>query len=105
MRSGEHHTVHEHLILLGLSAEHRMIFEHQATTVRICFAKFVGGDEARKSTADDDQLVKVIDQGRCGEFRFVNSVADAVRRIHYGRNVAVGPTVIADPGITVPLSA
>jgi hypothetical protein len=103
LRSGQHHTVHQHLILFGFAAEYRMILENQTAPVGVRLAKFVGRDESREAAADDDQIVKLVDGRRIIDPRLVDSIANAVRRIDDGGNVAVGARVITDAGVAVPL--
>ena len=102
LRSGEHHPIHLHLILLGLAAEHRMVIENQAARVGTRLVKLVGGNQAGESAADDDQVIGLIDQRRGIDFRLVDPVANTVCRIDDRGDVAVRAAVIADAGVAVP---
>ena len=53
----QHDAVDQHLILLRLAAEDRVILENEAASVRARLLKLVGCDEARESAAHDNQVI------------------------------------------------
>ena len=83
-RAGEHDTVDPHLILLGFPAEHRMVLENQAAAVWARLVKLVRGDQAGEASADDDQVVGLVDLPGRRDPRLVDPVANAVGGIDDG---------------------
>src|SRR5262249_10933780 len=93
---GEMIAIDIELVLLGLTAEDRMLIEHQDRAVGAPLAISAAGGHASDATTDDNDIRSLASIDRRPQRLVEFLVTDPpVRGVHYLVSVAVGPAVIA----------
>ena len=105
LRTGQVHAVDEKVVAFCLTAEHRVVVEHERAAGRMQAPKMMRRTEPGESCTDDDQVVLLPRVDRIGRCRAKASCADLVRSLHEPGRVAVRVRVVAEAAGSVPVVA
>src|SRR5262245_1263648 len=92
------------LVLLGLSAENRVVFQHQALHLRTSLAdKRQSSSEATDAATNDDALIGFAGIG-CVGGRVVGGIAELVAGCNDFPSIAVGVGILTDATVASPIA-